>query len=236
MSHLLKSDWFVIHGLLASYYGLAGVTGDEFRQVPLPAGSPRGGLLGMAAILAMGGNGQTTSPVERGTWVLRKLLHDPPPPAPPNVPQLARLDGQLLDVRERLHLHQEQPQCAGCHRHIDPIGLGLENFDAAGLWRSEDNTAPKGGDPKTWPVNASGMFFNGPEFKDYFDLRDIIASRFDDFARSFVEALIEYALGRPYSFADDALANGIIKRAKDKDFAMREFIHAFVASDTFQTK
>ena len=94
LRRLLKSDFVVINGLLASYYGLDGVTGDAFRKVSLPADSPRGGLLGMAAILAMGGNGQYTSPVERAAWVLRKLLHDPPPPAPPNVPQLARLGRQ----------------------------------------------------------------------------------------------------------------------------------------------
>jgi hypothetical protein len=233
---LLKSDFVVIDGLLASYYGIDNVTGDEFRKVSLPAGSARGGLLGMAAILAMGGNGQSTSPVERGAWVLRKLLHDPPPPAPPNVPQLARLDGKVLDVRERLRAHQEEPQCANCHRKIDPIGFGLENFDAAGLWRTEDTFQPKGGPKHTWPVNPAAALYKGPEFKDYFELRDIVASRSDAFARGFTEALIEYGLGRPYGFSDEDLAGNIVESAKGKDFAMREFIHALVASDAFRSK
>ena len=233
---LLKSDFVVVNGLLASYYGLDGISGDAFRKVSLPAGSPRGGLLGMAAILAMGGNGQSTSPVERGAWVLRKLLHDPPPPAPPNVPQLARLGGKLLTTRERLLAHQEQPQCASCHRKIDPIGFGLENFDAAGKWRTEDSYERKGVGQKTWQVDPAAAFHKGPAFKDFFELRDIIASKPEALARGFAEALIEYALGRPVAFSDDDLATGIVRQAHQKDFALREFIHALVASAAFHTK
>jgi len=233
---LLKSDFVVVNSLLANYYGIDGVSGDGFRKVTLPAGSPRGGLLGMAAILAMGSNGEYTSPVERGAWVLRKLLHDPPPPAPPNVPQLARLDGKLLNVRERMHAHQEQPQCASCHRKIDPIGFGLENFDAAGLWRTEDTYERKGAGKKTWPVDPAAAFHNGPAFKDYFELRDIVASGPEPFARGFTEALIEYALGRPCGFSDQELTDMVVRRARKSDFAMRDFIHALVASREFQSK
>jgi hypothetical protein len=236
LGHLLKSDFVVINGLLATYYGIEGVTGDEFRKVTVPANSPRGGLLGMAAILAMGGNGQYTSPVERGAWVLRKLVHDPPPPAPPNVPQLARLDGKILDVRQRLDAHQEEPQCASCHRKIDPIGFGLENFDAAGLWRTEDTFQPKGSAAHTWPVNPADAFYKGPSFHDFFELREIIASKSDAFAHGFTEALIEYALGRPYGFSDQDLAANIVDRAKDKNYAVREFIHGLVSSDAFRSK
>jgi hypothetical protein len=236
LDHLLKTDFVVINGLLASYYGIDGVTGDEFRKVTVPPGSPRGGLLGMAAILAMGSNGQYTSPVERGAWVLRKLIHDPPPPAPPNVPQLARLDGKVLDVRGRLDAHQEEPQCASCHRKIDPIGFGLENFDAAGLWRTEDTFQPKGSRSHTWPINPADAFYKGPAFHDYFELRDIVASKSDSFARGFTEALIEYALGRPYGFSDQDLAANIVDCAKSKNYALREFIHVLVASDAFRSK
>lgn len=235
LNRLLKSDFVIVNGLLADYYGLEGVSGDAFRKVTLPAGSPRGGLLGMGAILAMGGNGKHTSPVERGAWVLRKLLHDPPPPAPPNVPQLARLEGKPLTVRERILAHQEEPQCASCHRKIDPIGFGLENFDAAGLWRTEDHYE-KGAVKKSWPVDPSAAFHNGPAFKDYFELRDLIAAKSDAFARGFTEALIEYALGRPFGFTDEDLAQSILIRARGKDFAMREFVHALTASDAFHRK
>ena len=233
LSRLLKSDEVHVNGLLATYYGIEGVSGDEFRPVKVPPGSPRGGLLGMAAVLAMGSNGERTSPVERGVWVLRYLLHNPPPPAPPNVPQLDRLDGKPVSPRERLFAHQEEAQCAQCHRKIDPIGFGLENFNAAGKWREIDY------DPKTkkeWPIDPAGAFHNGPAFKDYLELRDLVAARSDDFARGFTEALIEYGLGRPYGFTDDALAADIVARAKEEDFAIRGFIRALVASGTFGKK
>jgi hypothetical protein len=233
---LLKSDFVVINGLLAHYYGIEGVTGDDFRRVSLPADSPRGGLLGMAAILAMGSNGETTSPVERGAWVLRKLLNDPPPPAPPNVPQLARMESQLFTTRERISAHQEEPQCASCHRKIDPIGFGLENFDAAGKWRTEDRFEKAGVGEKSWRIDPAGAFHDGPAFQDYFELRDLIAARADDFARGFTEALIEYALGRPYGFADEALAARVVARAKESNFRMQEFIHALVESRAFRLK
>ena len=236
LKNLLTSEFVVVNGVLARYYGLDGVSGDEFRVVKLPVESPRGGLLGMAAVMAMGSNGEHTSPVERGAWVLRKLLHDPPPPAPPNVPQLTRLEGKLLTTRERLKLHQEEPQCASCHRRIDPIGFGLENFDAVGRWRTEDSYVKEGVGTKTWKIEPAGALHGGPEFKDFHELREIIASKPEAFATGFTEALLEYALGRPCSFSDDALVKAIVKRAADKDYSVREFIDAVVQSRAFRTK
>ncbi len=236
LTRLLKSDEIFVNGLLATYYGIEGVNGDAFQKVQLQPGSPRGGLLGMAAILAMGSNGERTSPVERGAWVLRKLLHNPPPPAPPNVPQITRLENQLLNTRQRLGAHQEEPQCLQCHRKIDPIGFGLENFNAAGKWRTEETYEKRGVGKKTWPVDASGQFHNGPAFKDYFELRDRIAARPEAFARGFTEALIEYALGRPYGFTDSALADGIVARAGAAHFGVREFLVALITSREFARK
>lgn len=233
LSSLLKSDFIVTNGLLANYYGIEGITGDQFRPVPLPAASPRGGLLGMAAIMAIGSNGETTSPVERGAWVLRKLLNDAPPPAPPNVPQISRLEGQLLTTRERLRAHQEEAQCASCHRKIDPIGFGLENFNAVGSWRTEDRYVKTGIGSKEWTIDPAGAFHNGPAFKSYFELRDLIAAREDDFARGFSEALIEYALGRPYSFSDEDLAMRLVAAAKSAKFSLQPFIQTLVASPEF---
>ena len=239
---LLKSDYVFVNGLLATYYGIEGVSGDEFRKIKLPAGSPRGGLLGMAAIHAMGSDGVVSSPVERGAWVLRHLLNDPPPPAPPNVPQISRLEGQVLTSRERLLAHQEEAQCASCHRKIDPIGFGLENFNAAGKWRTEDSYQMKDergrgvGGRKTWTIDASGAFHNGPKFSDYFQLRELIANREQDFARGLTEHLVEYALGRPFGFTDDDLANEIVSSARSEGFSVSEFIHALVQSKPFQAK
>jgi len=240
LGKLLKSDYVFINGLLANYYGIEGVTGEEFRKVKLPAGSPRGGLLGTAAIHAMGSDGVESSPVERGAWILRYLLNDPPPPAPPNVPQLSRLADKPITTRERLRAHQEEAQCASCHRRIDPIGFGLENFDAAGKWRTTEVHRTKQRRNwkinKTWKIDASGSFHNGPEFADYFELRDRITEREPDFARGFTEALIAYALGRPFGFTDEDLANEILTAAKAKQYSVSEFVKTLVSSEKFRRK
>jgi hypothetical protein len=236
LPELLKSGHVVVNGLLADYYGLPGVVGDAFRPVPVPPDSPRGGFLGMAAVLAMGSNGEHTSPVDRGAWVLRKLIHAPPPPSPPNVPQLARLEGKLLTTRERLGIHQEEAQCANCHRKMDPIGFGLENLDAAGRWRTEDRYMYPGQGEKKWVIDPAGAFHNGPAFKDYYELRDLVAARKEDFARGFAEALCEYALGRPYGFSDEPVVDAMLERARSKGYAVRELILALVQSETFRTK
>jgi mono/diheme cytochrome c family protein len=233
---LLKADYVVVDSLLATYYGLEGVRGDHYRPVPLPPGSPRGGLLGMAAILAMGSNGEHTSPVERGAWVLRKLLHEPPPPAPANVPQLTRLEDKLITTRERLQLHQEQPQCASCHRRIDPIGFGLENFDAAGQWRTEDSYERAGLGRKTWQIEPAGAFHQGPAFAGYEALRDEIHARKASFARGLSQALVEYALGRAAGFTEDPLLERMVEAGAGRGFPMREFIHTLVSSKEFQSK
>ena len=190
----------------------------------------------MAAITAMGGNGERTSPVERGAWVLRKLLHDAPPPAPPNVPQLSRLGNQTLSPRERVLAHQEEPQCRQCHRKIDPIGFGLENFDASGQWRTTELYAKAVGGRKEWPIDASGAFHKGPKFNNYWELRDRIADKPQAFAHGFTEALIEYSLGRPYGFSDADLAENIVRQAEAQKFSLRTFIHALVESPQFQSK
>lgn len=240
--NLLKSDYVFVNGLLATYYGIEGVEGDEFQKVKLPSDSPRGGLLGMAAIHAMGSDGIVSSPVERGAWVLRHLLNDPPPPAPPNVPQISRLEDQILSTRERLLAHQEEAQCASCHRKIDPIGFGLENFNAAGKWRTEDSYQLRDqrgrgiGKRKTWEIDASGAFYLGPKFANFRELRERVADQEDAFARGLIERLTEYGLGRPFGFTDGDLADEIFAIVSEKEFVLREFIHALVASSAFQTK
>lgn len=247
---LLKSNDVVVNGLLATYYGLddAGspVTGDAFRNVKLGPESPRGGLLGMAAILAMGSNGERTSPVERGAWVLRKLLNNPPPPAPPNVPQLSRLESKPVTPRERLRMHQEQPQCAQCHRSIDPIGMGLENFDAAGRWRNEEKFYGRGWVVKdkvagkvvnkSWPIETAGAFHNGPSFRDFYELRDEIATAHGPaFVHGLIENLFAYAIGRPVSFADAESIESMAQAAA-RDGGLKSIVQRLVASQEFQTK
>ena len=237
---LLNADFVVVNDLLADYYGIDGVQGDHFRKVKLPQDSPRGGLLGMAATLAMGSDGERSSLVERGAWVMRKLLHDPPPPAPANVPQLSRHAGQLLPARQLLAAHMEEPQCAQCHRKIDPIGYGLENFDAAGRWREKELTEIMKGrnvkKSKRHPIDPSGMLPDGTSFANYRELRRRIAEREEDFARGFTESLVAYGLGRPFGFTDQDLADTILDQARSHDYRLQAFIHALVQSKAFGTK
>jgi hypothetical protein len=185
----------------------------------------------------MGGNGDETSPVERGAWVLRKMLDDPPPPAPANVPAIARLAGKAVTPAERLRMHQEEPQCASCHRRIDPIGLGLENFDAIGRWRTTDSYKAEGSkDVKTWAIEPAGALFGGPAFADFYGLRAVISERPDAFARGFSRALVEYSLGRPCGFSDEPLLDAMVAQGKTKNLPIRELIQALVASTAFHTK
>jgi hypothetical protein len=238
---LLKSDFVVADDLLVDYYGLDEMRGSAFRKVRVPEGMPRGGLLSMAAILAMGSDGERSSPVERGAWVLRKLLHDPPPPAPANVPQLSRFGDKLMPARELILAHQEQPQCAQCHRRIDPIGYAMQNFDAAGLWREEEYTEfftfwKAIQKKQVFPIDPSGRLPGGPEFNDFHGLRDAVAAHEEDFVRGLIEQLIEYALGRPCGFSDSELVETILKKAKSKEMTLRSVIHALVESNEFKSK
>jgi mono/diheme cytochrome c family protein len=239
LASLLKSDFVVVNDLMAGYYEIPGVKGHEFRKVKVPEDSLRGGLLGTAAVLAMGSDGLRSSPVERGAWVLRHLINDPPPPAPPNVPQLSRLDGEVLSARELQKAHQEEPQCAQCHQKIDPIGYALENFDASGLWRDKETIVigrRNANKTKDFDIDPRGELPGGKSFADYHGLRDAVAEYPDEFARSFTEALIEYGLGRAYGFTDQDLADEILNQAKSSEYEISEFVHALVQSKQFRSK
>lgn len=177
-----------------------------------------------------------------GCFASCSTIRRPPPPA--NVPSSARLAGKSLTPRERLMMHQEQPQCASCHRSIDPLGFGLENFDAVGQWRTEDSyqaiDAEGKPDPKqpkkTWAIDPAATMYGGPEFTTFVEMRGIIADRRQDFARGFTEALVEYALGRPCGFSDEPLVEAIVAKATTKGGGVREYIRALVASKEFSTK
>mgnify|MGYP003637502371 CR=1 FL=1 len=233
---LLKSDTIVINDLLGYFYGIENVGGSHFREVKVPETTPRGGLLGMAAILAMGSDGERSSPVERGAWVLRKLLHDPPPPAPANVPQLSRFEADLLPARKLIEAHMEEAQCAQCHRKIDPIGYGLEHFNAVGLWRETELVSGSHGRTKVYPIDDTGTLPNGAKFDGFFELRDRIAEQEEQFARGFVEHLIEYALGRPYGFSDQDLADWMLRHGAERGRSLNSYIRALVISKQFQQK
>lgn len=190
--------------------------------------------MGMAAVLAMGSNGSRPSPVERGAWVLRKLLDRPPPPAPANVPQLSRLEGTPRSSRQLLAAHQEQPQCAHCHRVIDPIGFGLDNFDAAGRWRTEEVVTVAGQTPRRFLIDASGAMPDGRPFTGFEQLRALVASHENIFARSVAAQILEYAIGRPLGFTDEPTLDAIMAETRAAGFRLGDILHAVVKSNLLQ--
>ena len=243
-ANLIDSDFVMVNGVLAMKYGLAEVyAGDAFKKLQLPPGSPRGGLMTQSAFLSAGTMGNRTSPVIRGSLVKEILLNDPPPPPPPNVPELDAGANPLASVRSLVELHQTKAQCASCHARFDFIGLGLENFDAVGLWRDEElvteaqeaqqvSRRPK----KIYPVDASGELPNGETFKDVHGLKAALMKEERAVAASIFEGLLCYALGRDVSFTDLPMIEKALNELEPDDFPVRTMIKRIVTSQLFQSR
>jgi hypothetical protein len=224
----IDSDYTFVNEVLAKHYGIAGVTGSEFQKVSVPL-DQRGGLLGQASILTVTSNPNRTSPVKRGKWVLENLLAAPPPPAPPNVPQLeegkkAAEDGSL---RQRLEAHISIPGCAACHRMLDPLGFGLENYNAIGGWRTMDGK---------FPVEPAGVLPDVGEFQGVRELRGILRKKEADFRRCLAEKLMTYALGRGMELDDTCTLRAIADEVAKNDNKFSSLVLAIVHSDQFQKR
>jgi hypothetical protein len=224
----LDADYTWANERLAKLYGISGVSGEEFRRVSLN-GTHRGGLLTEASVLLITSNPGRTSPVKRGKWVLETLLGAPPPSPPPNVPALpddkrAPLTGTL---RQRMEQHRADPICASCHKAMDPLGFGLENFDAIGGWRTKD-----GGQP----IDASGVLPGGRKFDGVEGLRETLKSKKDQFARCFAEKMLTYALGRGLEDFDDAAVDQIAHAAAQNDYRFSSFVIEIARSAPFQMR
>ncbi|MCP4459834.1 MAG: DUF1588 domain-containing protein, partial [Cytophagales bacterium] len=142
MDNLVDSDFAVINAALAKLYDIKAIKGMAFRKVALPKNSVRGGLLATSGILAQMSDGHRNMTIDRGAFVLRKLIDNPPAEPPPNVP-LLKFSGKE-GTRSLLTKHKEAPACASCHRKIDPLGFGMENFNAIGMWRDTEVPVKKG--------------------------------------------------------------------------------------------
>jgi mono/diheme cytochrome c family protein len=224
----LDCDYTWANERLAKLYGISGISGDEFRKVSL-TGTHRGGLLTEAAVLLITSNPGRTSPVKRGKWVLETLLGAPPPTPPPNVPALpddkkAPLTGTL---RQRMEQHRADPICASCHKAMDPLGFGLENFDAIGAWRTKD-----GGQP----IDASGVLPGGRKFDGVEGLREVLTAKKDQFARCLAEKMLTYALGRGLEDFDDAAVDQIAHAAAQNDYRFSSFVIEIARSAPFQMR
>ncbi len=196
---------------------------DRWIRVTLPAN--RIGVLTQAAALALTSNPTRSSAVKRGKWVLETVLGDPPPSAPPNVPSLeqAKADDKA-SLRERLEIHRSNPSCAGCHKLIDPIGLGLENFDATGRWRDTEDGRE---------ILAQGSLADGKVFTGPIELIKILSERTPDVSKNFTQRLLTYALGRGLQRADRCDVDKILAQAKENRYTIKSVILAIVQSDPF---
>ncbi len=228
---LLDSDYTFVNPALAEHYGIAGVKGPQFRRVTLPD-ARRGGVLTQAGILLITSNPTRTSPVKRGKYVLGTLLGTPPPPPPPpEVPALAEgttkkpLTGTL---RQRLEQHRADPTCAACHARMDPLGFGLENFDAIGRWRDTD-----GGDA----INPSGRLVSGQEFQGPAELRKILlGDKRADFVRCLSEKMLTYALGRGLEHYDKLAVRQITTDLEKGGHRFSALVSAIARSVPFQMR
>lgn len=222
----LNSNYTFLNERMAKHYGIAGVTGEDFRKVEL-TGDQRGGVLTQASILTITSNPTRTSPVKRGKWILDQVLGTPPPPPPPNVPEL-KADTMLTGtLRQKMEQHRVNPSCASCHARMDPLGFGLENFDAVGAWRTEDGGAA---------VDASGVLPDGKSFQTPAQLKTILLSQKGQFTRNLAEQLTTFALGRGLEYYDKCAVNKIASAAAGKGYRMSAIILGIVGSEPFQMR
>ncbi len=225
---LLDADFSFVNARLAKHYGMPGVEGDQFRRVALDS-AQRGGLLGQAAILAVTSNPTRTSPVKRGKWILENLLGAPPPPPPPGVPELNEEKDKVLtgSLRQRMEQHRENPSCAACHQRMDPLGFGLENYDAVGAWRTADGN---------FPIDPAGVLPGGRSFKSPAELRAILKSMPVEFRRCLAEKLLTYALGRGVEYYDKCAIDHILSGMDRRQNKFSALVLEIVNSDPFQKR
>lgn len=225
----LDADYTFVNQRLAKHYDIDGVSGDQFRRVSLSDGN-RGGVLTQASVLTLTSHHNRTSPVKRGQWILQQLLGTPPPPPPPDVAQLDESPeaAKSASLRERLELHRSSPECASCHNQMDPLGFGLENFDAIGAWRTMD------GD---FPIDASGILPGRFEFSGVGELKELLTSSAKRrFSWCLIENLLTYGLGRSLQPSDYVRVEAIRQRLAENDYRMQEILFAIVESDMFQRR
>ena len=229
---LLDANYTFVNERLAKQYGIPNIYGSQFRRVTLPPDlDMRRGLLGKGALLTVTSYAARTSPVVRGKWFMTTFLGIEPPSPPPNVPALkerpADSTGNLKapTIRETLALHHTAVSCATCHKTFEPMGLAMENFDATGAWRTEDEGQP---------IDASGVLADGTQIDGIAGLRTAMMHRQDQFVRVVTEKLLTYALGRGVEYQDMPRVRSIVHEAAPGKYKFSSLVLAIVKSPAFQ--
>jgi len=225
---LLSADYTFVDEVLAKHYGIPNVVGSRFRRVQLTDPN-RFGLLGKAGILTMTSLANRTSPVARGKYVLEVLVGVAPPSPPPVVPKLKEsVDNErVVSVRERMEQHRSSPACSGCHRIMDPIGLALENYDAVGVWRTNDGNTR---------IDPTGEMYDGAKLDGPMGVRQAILGKSESFVSGFSENLFAYALGRVLDYQDMPAVRSIVREAGKNNNRFSSFVLSIVKSAPFQMR
>jgi len=232
---LLDADYTFVNGELARHYNIPAVSGLATRKVALKPEFHRGGLLGMASVLALTSHTHRTSPTQRGKYVLEVIFGTPPPPPPVNVGQInegGKRKGkngkeEIASFRDLLAQHAVQKSCASCHAKIDPLGFALDNFDAIGGWR--ENT-------KETPLDTTGVLPGGEKINGAAELKKIILSRKDEFARNMAEQMLSYALGRKIDYFDESALREIEAAMKKGEYKFSSLVRAVTGSYPMQNR
>ena len=212
IKRLIDSDYTYLNEELAEFYRIRGVQGKEMRKVKIDT-HQRGGIFGHASVLATTSFPHRSSPVLRGTWILTTLLGTPPPPPPPDVPEIDVDGGRRAanTLREKLQIHRESKNCAGCHSQIDPLGFALENYSEFGRWR--------GG------VDNRGELPNGARFRGPQGLKmALIDNRLDDLGKQLIRKMLSYALGRQLEYYDEAVVRDIASKLKGAGYPIQDMV------------
>ena len=224
---LLDADYTYVNATLAKHYGLD-FKGEGFQRVTLPDRN-RGGVLTMGAVLTLTSYPRRTSPVLRGKWIREEILDAPAPPPPPIVKSLPSSDKVRdgLSFRQQLEQHRKDENCAGCHKRLDPLGFGLENFDAIGRWRTEIAGQP---------VDASGEMVTGEKFAGPVALKKILLKQKDEFARNVTARMFGYALNRGLESYDVPVVRRAAKTLAAADYRVESLVMEIVKSYPFQNR
>jgi hypothetical protein len=224
---LLRTDYTFVNQRLAEHYDIKGIYGSEYRRVAV-TDPRRHGLLGQASILAVTSYPNRTAPTIRGKWVLEQLLGTPPPPPPPNVPSLKDdVRTRTLSMRQRMEQHRADPNCAVCHRSMDPLGFSLENFDGIGRWRDSLGGVA---------IDSSGILPDGSQFDGPNGLRELLLSKQDLFVETFAERLMTYALGRGVEEYDRPVLRKMMRETAADGHRWSSVILGIVKSTQFQMR
>lgn len=230
----IDSDFLMLNQNLAQFYGIPGIYGSEFRRVSVPRNKRRGGLLSQGSFLTGHSSGEDSHPIKRGVWLIEKIIDNPPPEPPPNVPLPDPEDPELakLTKKQQLEKHRDNASCRDCHRKIDPWGVPFEQYDAVGKLRTQIRTKKQ-----TMPVDSKSELINGTVINGVDDLKAyILKNEQESVNRGVTKHLLSYALGRSLSFTDDEELNNILNYVRKNDYKMQAVVEGIVQSKLFNQR